>query len=47
MYGSNLFEVCDGKHAMLVYEDDNARLDGAAHFINEGLKSETMRLRIR
>ena len=42
MYSSNLFEVCDGKHAMLVYEDDNARLDGAAHFINEGLKCERL-----
>lgn len=39
MYSSSLFEVCDGKHAMLIYEDDDARLDGAAHFINEGLKS--------
>lgn len=38
MYTKQLFEVCNGNHVMLVYEDNNARLDAAAFFINEGLK---------
>lgn len=38
MYTEQLFEVCKGNHVMLLYEDDNARLDAAVHFINEGLK---------
>lgn len=39
MYSRELFEVCEGHHIMLVYEDDDARLDAAAYFINEGLKN--------
>ena len=38
MYGRQLFEVCSGSHVMLVYEDDEARLSAASHFVNEGLK---------
>ena len=39
MYSRELFEVCDGNHVMLIYDNDNARLDAAAHFINEGLRN--------
>lgn len=38
MYTKQLFEVCSGNHVMLVYEDNKARLDAAAFFINEGIK---------
>lgn len=37
MYSPELFEVCDGNHIMLIYDNDAARLDAAAYFINEGL----------
>lgn len=39
MYSPELLEVCDDNHIMLIYENDDARLDAAAHFINEGLKN--------
>lgn len=39
MFTRDLFEVCDGNHVMLVYEDENAQLDAAVHFLNEGLKA--------
>lgn len=39
MYSRELFEVCDGNHVMLLYEDDDARLNVAAHFINKGLRN--------
>ena len=38
-YSRDLFEVCDGNHVMLIYENEDVRLDAAAHFINEGLKN--------
>ncbi|CAN5514947.1 hypothetical protein BH18THE1_BH18THE1_10350 [soil metagenome] len=37
MYNRELFEICDGNHIMLVYDGNEAKLDAAAHFINEGL----------
>ena len=37
MYNRGLFEICDGNHIMLVYDGNEAKLDAAAHFINEGL----------
>jgi CheY-like chemotaxis protein len=40
MYSRELYEVCDGNHVMLIYEDDDARLDAASYFINEGLKND-------
>jgi CheY-like chemotaxis protein len=39
MYSRELFEVSDGNHVMLLYEDDVGRLGAAAYFINEGLKN--------
>lgn len=42
MYDPELFEICDGNHVMLICEDEDARLDAAAHFINEGLKSDQL-----
>lgn len=39
MFTKELFQVCDGNHVMLIYENDDARLDAAAYFINEGLKN--------
>jgi len=40
LYSRELFDICDGNHVMLLYENDDARLDSAAHFINEGLRRE-------
>ena len=42
MYTRELFEVCDDNHVMLICENDNERIDAAAHFINEGLKSHQL-----
>jgi CheY-like chemotaxis protein len=39
MYSRDLFEICDGNHIMLICQNDKARLDAAAHFINEGLEN--------
>jgi len=39
MFTKELFQVCEGNHVMLIYENDDTRLDAAAHFINEGLKN--------
>ena len=42
MYSRELIEISEGNHIMLVYEDDDARLDAATYFINEGLKSHQL-----
>ena len=39
MFTKELFQVCDGNHVMLIYENDDAKLEAAAHFINEGLEN--------
>ena len=42
MYDRDLFEVSDGNHVMLIYENDNDCLEAAVHFINEALKSDQL-----
>ena len=34
------YEISDGKHVMLMYEDEEHRAQAAAYWINRGLKMD-------